>query len=240
VEDVRAHWGHYYKPRNAILVLAGAVDAVRKAVTEHFSGLAPGEEIPAAPKPGKPKFGAIREIAVKSSQPHAQSEACLAYDAPEPGSDLYAPFLVLVARLWASASKRDGGPVRVTVHSPILDDPAVLGVTIQAKEEAAPRVFANLEAFVAEAVGPKLAGNELATVRQMFGFFLGTTSLPDPVLAMNPYGVAFSVGRREQLGIDPAKLGRALGAVTDQELRRAANEVYTPSRHAGALIRVEN
>jgi zinc protease len=243
VEDVRAHWGHYYKPRNAILVLAGAVDAgaVRKAVTEHFDGIAPGEEVPAAPEPGKPKFGAVREFAVKSSQPQAQSDACLAYDAPEPGSDLYAPFLVLVTRLWACAGKLGGGPGGLPVYFTPLDDGAVVAVSTPAKRgETAAQAFAGLEAFVAEAVEPKLVEDELATVRQTFGFLLGTTSLPDPALATTPYGVAISLGRREQLGIDPAKLGRALGAVTDQELRRAANEVFTPSRHAGALIRVEN
>ena len=47
--------------------------------------------------------------------------------------------------------------------------------------------------------------------------------------------MAFSLARRDQLGLDPARLDRALEAVTDQDLRRVAAEVFAPGRHAGAI-----
>jgi hypothetical protein len=75
-------------------------------------------------EPGRPKFGAVRELAVNSPQPQAQPGACLAYSAPEPGTDLYAPFLVLVTRLLAGASKLGGGPGRAPVYFPRL--PAIV------------------------------------------------------------------------------------------------------------------
>ena len=83
---------------------------------------------------GRARFaeaGAVRELAVKSLQPQAEPVACLAYAAPEPGSELYAPFLVLVARFWAASAQPGGGggTGRPSVYFPLLEDPAVLGVS---------------------------------------------------------------------------------------------------------------
>jgi zinc protease len=241
LDDVQEHWKRYYKPRNAILVLAGGVveAAARQAVTAHFAKLAPGEEVPKLGDPGSPKAGTVQELAVRSLQPQAEPVACVAYAAPDPGSELYAPFLVLVARFWAaSAQPGDArGTGRPTVYFPLLEDPAVLGVSVTAKPgETAPQAIARLESFVAETIGPKLRDDERAAARQTFAFFLGTAEIPDSALAQNPYGAALSLARREQLGIDPLKLNRAFDALTERDLRRAAGEVFAPTRHAGAFL----
>ena len=241
LDDVRAHWKRYYKPRNAILVLAGAVDeaAARQAVTAHFAKLEPGDEVPEPGEPGSPKAGAVRELAVKSLQPQAEPVACLAYAAPEPGSELYAPFLVLVARFWAASAQPGGGggTGQPSVYFPLLEDPAVLGVSATAKPgETAPQAIARLESFVADTIAPPLRDDERASARQTFAFFLGTAEIPDFALAQNPYGAALSLARREQLGIDSLKLNRAFDALTERDLRRAAGEIFAPARHAGAFI----
>ncbi len=220
LDDVKTHWARYYKPRNAILVLAGAVDepSARRAVAAQFAQLDPGVE---PPPPGEPR-------------------ACLAYAVPEPGCDLYAPFLLLVARLWTTMTQPggDGGPGRTTIDFPLLEDPAVLGVSGAAKAgETAAQALARLEAFVAQTTAPRLRDEERAAARQVFGFFLGTADLPDFALAHNPYGVALGLARREQLGFDPARLNRALDTLTETEFRRAASEIFAPSRHAGAFLR---
>jgi len=241
-EEVQAHWERYYKPRNAILALSGAVDAVavRKAISAHFAKLAPGQKVSAPGKPGQPKYGTVRELTVQSPLPDAKPTACLAYPAPEPGSDLYVPFLVLVMRFWAAAAKLgDSGPTGSPVYFTPLDDGTVVAFSIAAKPgETAAQAYARIEAFVAETLEPKLRPFELTSTRQQLGLFLGTAELPDNLLAQNPYGVAFSLGRREQLGIDPVKLNRALQAVTDQDLRRVAAEVFAPARHTGAFISI--
>jgi hypothetical protein len=90
--------------------------------------------------------------------------------------------------------------------------------------------------LVANALAPPLRDDERAPVRQMFALFLGTAEIPDFALARNPYGVALALARREQLGIDPARLNRAFDALTEPDLRRAANAIFAPSRHAGAFI----
>ena len=194
---------------------------------------------PSRANPGNPSR-APRELTVPFLQGQTEPQACLAYAVPEPGSDPYAPFLLLVARLWTAMAQAggDGGPGRASVYFPLLEDPAVLGVSTAAQSrETAAAAFARLEAFVAETTAPRLRDEERATAHQMFGFFLGTAELPDFVLARNPYGLALSLARREQLALDPARLNRALETLTDQDLHRAASEIFAPGRHAGAFLR---
>ncbi len=102
--------------------------------------------------------------------------------------------------------------------------------------ETASGAFARLEAFVAETLAPELRAEERAAAKGMFGFFLGTAELPDFALAQNPYGAALALAQREPLSIDPARLNRSLEAVSDQDLRRVAREVFAPSRHAGGFV----
>jgi zinc protease len=239
----RAHWQRYYKPRNAILVLAGAVDeaAARQAVTAHFARLAPGEELPRPGEPASPQAGALRELAVRPLQPQAEPVACLSYAAPKPGSELYVPFLALVARFWgASPQFGRGATDRPSATFPLLDDPAVLSVSAMAKPgENAAAAIARLESFVAGTIAPPLRADERASARQVFAFFLGTAEIPDAALAQNPYGAAFTLARREQLGIDSLALKRAFDALTERDVRRAAGAIFSPDRHGAAFLSLE-
>ncbi len=149
------------------------------------------------------------------------------------------PFLVLVARFWAASAQPGGGGEdgQPSIYFPLLEDPAVLAVSAMAEPgETAPRAIARLESFVADTIAPQLRDDERASARQIFALFLGTADLPDFALAQNPYGVALSLARREQLGIDSLKLKRAFDALTERDLRRAAGELFNPARHAGAFL----
>ncbi|MGP0062869.1 MAG: sigma-70 family RNA polymerase sigma factor [Isosphaeraceae bacterium] len=243
VDDIRSFWKRYYKPRNAIVALAGDFDpaAARKMIAAQFAAIPAGDKAPTPHEPGKPKFGTVREVAVASPLPDAEATACIAYPAPQPGSDLYAPFLVLVSRLWAGAEKLgEGGVTGSPVYFTPLDDGSVVAVSAKVQPgEPAAGAIGRLEAFVAETIGPKLGDNEILATRNQLGLFLGLADVPDQFLAQNPYGVAFSLARREQLGLDPAKLNRELEALTEKDLRHAAAEVFAPARHAGAVISLE-
>src|SRR5262249_791898 len=107
VEKVQDRWRRYYKPRNATLVLAGAIDpvAVKQAITTYFGPLPAGETAPKPEEPGQPKWGASKEVAIKPLPGQDDPMASLAFLAPSPTSEHYAPFLVLVARLQAGAGK---------------------------------------------------------------------------------------------------------------------------------------
>jgi hypothetical protein len=119
-----------------------------------------------------------------------------------------------------------------------MDDGAVVAVSTPARPgESSQKAFERLEAFVAETVGPKLRDGEPAATLQMMGAFFQTIPIPDEQLKANPYGVAFALGRREQMGIDPVKFNRAVEAVTEPALRRAAAEFFDPARHASAFVK---
>ncbi len=241
VEEIQERWRRYYKPANALVVLAGAVDpaAARKAITEHFAKLPAGEKAPAPPKPDKPRLGTIREIAVKPLAPEFQAQACLAYAAPAPTSDLYAPYLVLVKRLIAQSGKLGAqqGAFPSPIHASLFDDPSLVGISAPAKKgETAAQAEKRLLAFVAETTAPRLDAKEVEAVMAEFGTFFGFTEPADALLAQNPYFVAFTLGRRQQLGIDTAKLKAALTNLRDEDVRRAAKEIFGPDRHAGAFI----
>ncbi|MGC8644050.1 MAG: M16 family metallopeptidase, partial [Isosphaeraceae bacterium] len=62
LDEVRAQWKRYYKPRNAILVLAGAVNEAkaRRAVAARFARLQPGDALPGPGNSGAPKTGIVR------------------------------------------------------------------------------------------------------------------------------------------------------------------------------------
>jgi zinc protease len=240
LDEVQNHWKRYYKPGNARLVLAGALDeaAARRAVTAQFAKLETGVGVPKANEPGTAKAGTVREVAVQFLQSGAKPVASVAYAAPEPGSEMYAPFLVLVARLYsASAQPGAAGSDRPTVYFPLLEDPAVFGVSTTMKpSESAAEAIGRLEKFVADAIAPPLRAEERGLVGQTFALFLGTGEIPDFALAQNPYGAALALGRREQMGIDPAKIKAAIDGVTEADVRKAAGEIFSPRRHAGAVV----
>ena len=174
-------------------VLTGDLDeaAVRQAVTAHFAKLAPGEEVPKPSEPGSPQAGAVRELGRQNPPASGRARGLPGLQPPQPGSELYAPFLVLLARFWAASAQPGGGggTVRPSVYFPLLEDPTVLGVSAMAKPgETAPRAIARLESFVADTIAPQLRDDERASARQTFALFLGTADIPDFALAQNPYG----------------------------------------------------
>jgi predicted Zn-dependent peptidase len=248
VAELRDRWRRYYKPANATLVLAGALDpkAARTAIEKYFGKLPPGEAAPPPRAPGKSRTG-VEEVPVRPRVPGAGSEASMTYLAPPAGSADYAPFLILVGRMRNGASKiGDVSPQALQSRFPppvyyaVLDDPAVFSVNTPVRAgETAQQAAVRLEAFVAETVQPDLKPADIAAAREMFGMFLGVGEFPETVWAQNPYALALSLGRRAQLGIDPAKLQKDLAALTTADLRRCAQAVFAPERRAAvvALVR---
>jgi zinc protease len=236
LKEVQERWRRYYKPRNALLVIAGGLDGaeMRKAVETGFSEMAGGEETPAAAEPGAAKAAAMKEMTVASVVGGDEAKVCLAYTPPKPGDDLYAAYLVLVNRFFAASA---GRPDKPQVTASLLDDPSVIYISAEADaDESAESAAARLEKFVARIVEKKLEDGEAAKTRETLGFYLGCAPLKDADLAMNPYAVAFSLGRLEQLGVDSAKLGKALSAVSENDIRRAATEIFGRKRHTTAFL----
>ena len=244
VDDIQSFWKRYYKPRNAIVALAGDFDpaAARKMIAAHFAAIPAGEDAPTPHEAGKPKFGTVRELTVASPLPDAEATASIAYLAPRPGSDLYPPFLVLVSRLWAGDVEAGRGRGRPAPRS--TSPRSMTARSWPSRRRSSPGSPPPGRSAASKRSSPRRSSRSSAPTRSSppgneLGPFLGLADVPDQFLAQNPYGVAFSLARREQLGLDPARLNRALDALTEQDLRRAAAEVFAPARHAGAVITPE-
>ncbi len=239
VEELQSHWQRYYKPRNAILVVAGGFEpaTARRLISELFSNIVPGEPIPPPYPQGEPRLGGMEEIRVKPRQEDARGQVCIVYRAPYPNDDLYPAFLILAARLTSNAGKLEVREGRYRVSYTALDYPEVIGVTVPGADgETSTETVERLRDFVADTIERELEPFDATTTKDAYGLLLGLTDIPDRVLAKNPYGVAFSLGRRDQLGIDREKLAEAVEAVTDADLRRAAKEHFVPERSAAVAI----
>ena len=237
VEELQAYWSRYYKPRNAIVVLSGAIDptVARERITAHFAKLPPGEKVPAPRKPRPAKLSRkITELKVRSPLPDAESTACLAYAAPQPGSDLYAPFLVLVARLYAGAGKLGAdGPSGSPVFFALAMEPCRRLNDGETGRKRCRRIHGLSRSWPRRSNRSWDFSNASTAANQQFSFLLGLVEVPDTILANNPYGVAFSLGRRDQLDMTSTALKRAWDAITDDQLRRVVREVFAPERRSG-------
>jgi hypothetical protein len=159
--------------------------------------------------------------------PMGQPLVSLAWRAPAPADAPYPAFLVLAARLAA----------RLPATSyPVLDDPGTLFVSGAVTPGETPeRAVARLQEGVASVVSRALTPADLAAARNMYGALLGAQPMPAAMLRHNPYGVAFALARREQMGIDGAALAAAWKALSADSLRAAA-ALLAPERCAAVVV----
>ncbi|KPK48429.1 MAG: hypothetical protein AMK72_06970 [Planctomycetes bacterium SM23_25] len=239
IAAVRQRLQRCYKPKNAMLVLAGAFDpaATRTAVEKHFAEIPSGDAIGKPPDRPTPKLPATETVRARPVQPGAGPVVGLAYAAPQVGGDLYAPFLVLVGRLWNRAQTLGAAPGQMPVYYAPLDDPAVVCLCAPVKDGEKPeQAVARLEAFVADATHGDVTTSDRMVTLQMFTFAFGLLSVPDAMLAQNLYGTAFAMGRRAQTGVDSTALKHAIEAITTDDLRRAAEEVFSEKARAAVVV----
>jgi zinc protease len=240
LDELKERWRDYYKPNNAILVLAGAidVDAARKAIAASFAKMPAGKQLPAALAPGKPVLGQVEEVAVKAAFPQAEPALCVAFRAPSPQSDLFPAFLVLVARMQFDRAKLDPDPKRFPIYYAAIDDPEAIYFNLRAgKDDTAKALLARVRKFIAAIAESEVTAADGQRTSLFFGRFFGLRELPDAFLAEDPYGVAFALGRRQQLGIDSARLAKAIAAVTTKDLERVLRDVFGEDRFAAVLVR---
>lgn len=240
-ERVREHWQRYYKPRNATLVLAGGFDPgdARRRIAELFGPLPSGEEPPAPAPLGKQHLGAIDRLTIKPFDPKAPPQVCVAYAAPRPEHELYAAFLVLAARLQAESAKVQVHAEHVPARFAPLDEPDCLCVGMPVVSgRSGDESLARLDRFVTDTVNVPLRKSDLAVAQRTFAFYLATHPVPEAVLARDALTVAYTLGRRSQLGIDPIALAKAIEGVSDHQLRQAAEHFFSPRRSAAVSVGV--
>lgn len=242
LDQLRKLWQDYYKPNNAILVLAGKFDVarVRKLIQQRFGPIPSGKAPPAKPPKPAATTGTTHRMEVKSSLPNATGVVSVGYAAPPPGSKDYAPFLVVVSRL-TMLSQGGFRPGQVApLYCPMLDDPTTVALQAPlADGNDAQAVLRRLEERLQTALTSKLASRDrLRAINSMSGL-LGTADVPDATWAQNPYTLAFSVGRRHQLKIDGKRLRAAIQGVTDADMQRLAKGVLSEAKRVAVIVTVQ-
>lgn len=239
VDEVQQVWQEYYKPNNAILVVAGGFeeDEVRDAIKQHFGQIPAGKPPPKIPIAEKSTV-TVHRVSVSPLMPDASGVVAIGYAAPTPGTELHGPFLVVVSRLWAAVMDQfQAGMPPPVFHTP-LDEPTVIVLLAKLPdadqvEDVLNELDERLEAALTAKVKPQdrqLALNSMA--------MLGTVEIPHAVWRQNVYGLAFSTGRRLQLGIDGKTLSNAIKKTSDADIQRVAETIFASSRRVTAVIEI--
>ncbi len=241
-EQLQKRWTRYYKPANAILVVVGGFqpDDAKKLVHKHLAKLTTGEKMPTPAEPGKPHFGRADPVKVKSIQPGAMPQACLAFVPPAPDGERYPGHLIAMTRMWMQ-SMQAGGRQQAAVQLMFapLDDPHTLYLFApMTPGQTAEQAFDNLQAYIDGAVAAPVSAADKNTVRNQLAMFLGTATLPDLSLRHNLYGLAFGIGRRRQLGIDSDRLRQAIDALTEGQFRETVRTVFDKTKSAGVIVQI--
>jgi zinc protease len=221
LEEAAGWWKAHYKPCNATLVLAGGFDPEAAAAwfEEAFGNIAGGSPPPAPGEPGEPAAEVVARVEIAPRPGAAPEWVGAALAAPAPADSRYPALLLLGLRL-LSPRRAAGQPP--PGFAP-LDDPSVLTLSAPLGPSGDPEsALASLRKTLEQALAPGPAPGEGAQVADGLAFLLGTARLPDDMLAQNPYGLAFGLARRMQLGIDPEDLRARLTAMTEEEFREAA------------------
>ncbi len=240
LDELQQLWQDYYKPNNAILILAGQFEVakVRRLIEECFGAIPAGKAPPAKPLRPEAKTGTTHRIKVTPIMKEASGLVSVGYAAPPPGSKDYAPFLLVVSRLWALGQAGFGSGQVPPVYYPMLDDPTTIALqnALPAGKDAEP-VLKQLDERLEAALTPKLKlQDKLRMLNSMA--MLGTADVPDAMWTRNLYGLAFSVGRRHQLKIDGKQLRAAVQRVTDADMQRLATSVFSPLKRIAVIVEV--
>ena len=240
-DELQQFWKDYYKPNNAILIVAGKFDVFGiSSIQENFSQISSGKQLPPTHPKLEPKIGDVHKINVQPRVPKATGVASIGYAAPLPNSKEYAPFLIVYSRLLSTLqTKFQMGKVQPIFYPP-LDDPTtfVLQTELMSGEDIDP-VLKGLDQRLQTALTPKLTPKDKRQTKNMMGMLLDTVDIPDMQWGENMYSLAFCIGRQHQLQIKGNELRDAIQAVTDADIQNLAKTIFAPEKRATVIIELE-
>ncbi len=241
LSEVQRSLDEHYKPANAVLVLAGPLDLskTKQSVEKAFASIPEGVR-PIANDPQKPPGRNSFETEIVPIQTGGSGRVGLTFAAPHPDHRLYPAFLVHVTRMLGATNRLSKNARDFPVAYMPIDDPGFFYVSLPVADGSTADSTANkLREFVQQQVSIDLKPTEIQSAKARMGMFLGLREMPTQMLSMNPYGTAFSLGRRHQMGIDSQRLSSALNAVDQQLMNQAAKEVFGSDNQTTVLVRAK-
>lgn len=234
--ELQQFWKDYYKPNNAILVIAGKfnVAEARKSIHTNFNQIPTGKQPPTIPPTPTAKTGGVHTVAVKPLVKDATGIAAIGYTPPTIGSKEYAPFLVVVSRLWSSLHHPfQMGKVQPVYYQPLMDSTTIALQAELSDEMDAETVLRELNQHFHTALTSKLTPQDKQQTIDTIARVL------DKQWIFDLYGFAFIVGRHYQLQIDTNELVAAIQSVTDADLQLLSTSVFAPEKRATIVIELE-
>ncbi|MDE0089316.1 MAG: pitrilysin family protein [Candidatus Poribacteria bacterium] len=242
VAGLQQFWKDYYKPNNAILIVAGKFDVeeAKKSIHENLSQIVPGKLLPEPHPKSKPKTGDVNKINVQPVVPNATGVAAIGYAAPLPGSKEYVPFLIVHSRMaYALQTKFQMGKIQPIFYPP-LDDPTTLVLQTELTSgENVDAVLKELDQRLQAALTSKLTPQEKQQTINMLAL-LGTVDIPDAQWGENMYSLAFSIGRQYQLQINGKEIRDAIQQVTGADIENLAKTIFAPEKRVTVIIELED
>lgn len=242
VDELQQFWQDYYKPKNAILIVAGKfeIEEAKKSIHENLTQIPSGKLIPVPhPKP-KPKTGNVKKITVHPVVPNATGVASIGYATPLPGSKEYAPFLIVYTRLLVKLQATFGISKVQPIYYPILDDTSTFVLQKElTPEDDIDAVQKELDKRLQDALVPTLTQQDKQQTINFLAMPLDIDDVPDFYFTQNIYGIAFAIGRRHQLQINGKELRAAIESVTDADIQNLAKTIFAPEKRMTVIVTLE-
>jgi len=224
--ELQAFWQAHFKPGNARVTVAGRFDAekVRARIEAAFAPLPAGTP----PVAREAADATVKGTLVMGDTPTA---VAVAVPAPATKDPLYAPFLVLAARLmekpaqartWEASYDPMKRPEVLFITGPVGEG--------EQPEPAAARIRAEAAAILAQPPAP----GDTVRARERFRLLLEPHLLDPSVCAKDSRAFAVARARRAQLPLEGAPLMQALEATSKEQLEEAAR-LFEPKRTAAVI-----
>ena len=237
LNELQQFWKDYYKPNNAILIIVGKFDLAeaRKFIHAHFNQIPTGKQPPTKPPTPTAKTGEVHRVTVRPLVKDATGVAAIGYSPPTIGSEEYAPFLIVVSRLWVSRQRTfQMGKVQPIYYVPLMD-PTTFALQAELSDEKdAETVLRELNQHLHTALTSKLTPQDKQQTINTFANLFGKLEW---ILDLNSF--AFIVGRQYQLQIDNKALIDAVQGVTDADIQLLATSIFAPEKQATVIIELE-
>ena len=242
LRELQQFWKDYYKPNNAILVIAGKFDVAeaRKSIHENFNQIPTGKQPPTKPPTPTAKTGGVHRVTVKPMVKNAIEVAAIGYAAPPIESEEYVPFLIVTSRLWSSLQPTfQTDEVQPIFYAPLID-PTTFALQAEIPDgKDTETVLGELNQHLHTALTSKLIPQDKQQTINTIAMSLGKVDVPSFMWRQNLYSFALIVGRQYQLQIDSKALTAALEHVRDADIQPLATSIFAPEKRVTVIIELE-